>query len=824
MQNDILKEYLARKTYIYPPEPSLRLVTDVIEYCTAHLPRLIPISVCGYHMRQAGCDAVQEIALSLSNAAAYVQAAVDRGLAVDSFAPRFSFNLSTMRDFFEEIAKHRAARRIWARIMRERFGAEDPKSWMLRLFSGGDGTSLTAAEPYNNIVRITLQTLAIVLSGAQAVHTISWDEAIGLPTEESSLLALRTQQILAYESGVARSADPLGGSHLVEALTDEIDQRASAMMAEIEERGGVVEGIKDGSLEAGHRRFGLPASADDRRGRAPRGRRQLLRGRRRREAGDPAFTVGPEIRDRQLERLASVRKERDEAAVSRTLRELEAAARGSEQPDARHSRGRPQLCDGRRDLGRPQLGVRNVSSAERVLMALLPIVSLDHVGIASSSEQSPLADAVAGEPLRGTLMPSGVTVAHFGPDDLLELRVAGPRWQPDRQVPRAARPRPAPHRSAGRRPARRARRETQGGGVADDGRDRTVGRRQVVGVPASVLHRRRPDRARGRTAAVICDVIVRNGSVVIPELPAPQPVDVAITDGRVAALLDRGEGSAREREWDASGCVVMPGGIDPHVHVCWPYLESRTMDDYASASRAAAAGGTTTIMDFAMEGRDDPGEAVRARQRQAADASVVDFSFHLVVSEATPEVLEGLAEAVALGVTSFKVYMTYRRRGLAVDPATLAAIAGRVAELGGVLAVHAEAADIDDSGTAEMQRQRPRSGAGTCPTRSRRALRPWPSRPPPKRRRAAAAACASCTSRAPRASRRPTRRAPGGDSRRPSRPARSTCSSTAGASRAPTANASSAVLRCASLATRCVSGQVSPVVRSTSSAAITVSS
>jgi len=329
MQNDILKEYLARKTYIYPPEPSLRLVTDVIEYCTAHLPRLIPISVCGYHMRQAGCDAVQEIALSLSNAAAYVQAAVDRGLAVDSFAPRFSFNLSTMRDFFEEIAKHRAARRIWARVMRERFGAEDPKSWMLRLFSGGDGTSLTAAEPYNNIVRITLQTLAIVLSGAQAVHTISWDEAIGLPTEESSLLALRTQQILAYETGVARSADPLGGSHLVEALTDEIDQRASAMMVEIEERGGVVEGIKDGSLEQAiadsayrHQQMidagelpvvGVNCFAED------DGAKQEI----------PAFTVGPEIRDRQLERLASVRKERDAAAVSRTLRELEAAARGS---------------------------------------------------------------------------------------------------------------------------------------------------------------------------------------------------------------------------------------------------------------------------------------------------------------------------------------------------------------------------------------------------------------------------------------------------------------------------------------------------------------
>ncbi len=223
VQNDILKEYLARKTYIYPPAPSLRLVTDTIEYASRVLPKFNPISVCGYHMRQAGCDAVQEIALTLSNASAYVQALIDRGLDVDAFAGQFSFNLSTMRDFFEEIAKHRAARRIWARTMRDRFGAQDPRSGMLRLFSGGDGTSLTAAEPHNNIMRITMQALAIVLGGAQAVHTISWDEAIGIPTEASSLLALRTQQILAHETGVARTADPLGGSYYVESLTDELE-------------------------------------------------------------------------------------------------------------------------------------------------------------------------------------------------------------------------------------------------------------------------------------------------------------------------------------------------------------------------------------------------------------------------------------------------------------------------------------------------------------------------------------------------------------------------------------------------------------------------
>jgi methylmalonyl-CoA mutase N-terminal domain/subunit len=316
VQNDLLKEYLARKTYIYPPEASLRLVGDVIEYCARELPRFNPISVCGYHMRQAGCDAVQEIALSLSNASAYVQAAVDRGLDVDSFAPQFSFNLSVMRDFFEEIAKLRAARRMWARIMRDRFGARDPRSATLRLFSGGDGTSLTAQEPHNNIMRITLQALAIVLGGAQAVHTISWDEAIGIPTEASSLLALRTQQIIGYESGVARSADPLGGSYLVESLTDELDRRASALMEEIEEHGGVVAGIHDGSLE-----LAIADSSYRYQQRIEDGELVVVGVNRfQQEDGADAhevqpFVVDPGVLDRQLARLERVRRERDEAAV-----------------------------------------------------------------------------------------------------------------------------------------------------------------------------------------------------------------------------------------------------------------------------------------------------------------------------------------------------------------------------------------------------------------------------------------------------------------------------------------------------------------------------
>jgi methylmalonyl-CoA mutase, N-terminal domain len=328
VQNDILKEYLARKTYVYPPGPSLRLVADVIEYCSRELPKFNPISVCGYHMRQAGSDAVQEVALALSNAAAYAQAVVDRGIPIDEFAPQISFNISTMRDLFEEVAKHRAARRVWARLVRERFGSEDPRSCRLRLYSGGDGTSLTAAEPLNNVVRVALQALTIVLSGAQAVHTMSWDEALGLPSEESVLLALRTQQILAHESGVARTADPLGGSYYVESLTDELERRIEAMIARVEERGGVVAGIEDGSLEGE-----IADSAYEQQAQIERGERAIVGVNRfaeegGEEAGVETFTVGADVLDRQLARLARVRAERDEEAASAALDRLEDVARG----------------------------------------------------------------------------------------------------------------------------------------------------------------------------------------------------------------------------------------------------------------------------------------------------------------------------------------------------------------------------------------------------------------------------------------------------------------------------------------------------------------
>jgi methylmalonyl-CoA mutase, N-terminal domain len=329
VQNDILKEYLARKTYIYPPRPSMRLATDVIEYCAATLPKFNPISVCGYHMRQAGSDAVQEIAIAISNGLAYVQSVVDRGIPVDDFAPQISFNNSTMRDVFEEIAKHRAARRIWARLIEERFGSTDPRSCRLRLYSGGDGTSLTAAEPHNNIMRIALQALTIVLSGAQAVHTMSWDEALGLPSEESVLLALRTQQIIAHESGIARTADPLGGSYYVESLTDELDRRITAMIDEIEAKGGVVAGIEDGSLEQA-----IAESAYEQQRKIEDGERVIVGVNAFEEEGEAApvetFTVGSDVLDRQLARLAKSRATRDELAVSAALAGVEAAANGTE--------------------------------------------------------------------------------------------------------------------------------------------------------------------------------------------------------------------------------------------------------------------------------------------------------------------------------------------------------------------------------------------------------------------------------------------------------------------------------------------------------------
>ena len=246
LQNDILKEFLARKTFIFPPAPSMRLSCDVIEFSSQHLPRFNPISITGYHAREAGCDAVQELGLTMASAVAYSRAMIERGTPFDSFAPRLSFHFATTMDLFEEVAKLRAARRLWYSIATERFGATDPRSGRLRFFSGNSGTTLTAQQPLNNIVRSTIQCLGAVLGGAQSIHVMGYDEAFEIPSEEAVTLSLRTQQIIALESGVARTADPLAGSYFVESLTDEIETRARAVLETIDAAGGAVAAIERG--------------------------------------------------------------------------------------------------------------------------------------------------------------------------------------------------------------------------------------------------------------------------------------------------------------------------------------------------------------------------------------------------------------------------------------------------------------------------------------------------------------------------------------------------------------------------------------------------
>lgn len=249
IQNDLLKEYIARGTYIYPPKPSLRVITDIFKFCTDHVPGWNTISISGYHIREAGSTAVQEVAFTLANGITYVQAAVDRGLNVDEFGKRLSFFFNVHNNFFEEIAKFRAARRMWAKIMKERFGAKDPGAMKLRFHSQVAGSTLTAQQPENNIVRVAVQALASVLGGTQSLHTNSMDEALGLPTEKAATIALRTQQILAHETGVADVVDPMGGSYLVESLTNEIEKRAFEYIDRIEGMGGVISCIESGWIQ-----------------------------------------------------------------------------------------------------------------------------------------------------------------------------------------------------------------------------------------------------------------------------------------------------------------------------------------------------------------------------------------------------------------------------------------------------------------------------------------------------------------------------------------------------------------------------------------------
>jgi methylmalonyl-CoA mutase, N-terminal domain len=327
-QNDILKEYTARGTYIYPPKPSMRLITDHFAYCRDNLPRWNTISISGYHMREAGCTAVQEVAFTIADGIAYVEAAIEAGLDVDDFAPRLSFFFACHMNFFEEVAKFRAARSLWARIMKERFGAKDEKSMMLRFHTQTGGATLTAQQPENNIVRTALEALAAVLGGTQSLHTNSYDEALSLPSEKAATVALRTQQVLAFESGVVDAADPLGGSWLVESLTDEIEARARDYIERIDSMGGAVEAIESGWIkqeieEAAYR----IAQGVESGSRIVVGVNKFA-GEREEAVEVPA--LDPDLRKRQLARLEQVRSARDQGNVDRALKELEEAARGSE--------------------------------------------------------------------------------------------------------------------------------------------------------------------------------------------------------------------------------------------------------------------------------------------------------------------------------------------------------------------------------------------------------------------------------------------------------------------------------------------------------------
>jgi len=328
IQNDILKEYVARGTYIYPPRPSMRLVTDTFAYCHDHLPSWNTISISGYHIREAGSTAVQEVAFTLADGIAYVQAALDAGLDVDEFAPRLSFFFNAHNNLFEEVAKFRAARRMWARIMTQRFAARDPRSTMLRFHTQTGGSTLTAQQPENNTVRVTLQALAAVLGGTQSLHTNGFDEALGLPTERAAKLALRTQQIVGYESGVTDTVDPLGGSYFVEALTDEVERLATEYLEGIDRRGGAVAAIEAGYLqdEIESAAYRDARAVDD-------GSRIVVGMNKFTDASAEApdvFPADPRQQAAQAARVTALKANRDADGVAAALADLDAAARGTQ--------------------------------------------------------------------------------------------------------------------------------------------------------------------------------------------------------------------------------------------------------------------------------------------------------------------------------------------------------------------------------------------------------------------------------------------------------------------------------------------------------------
>jgi methylmalonyl-CoA mutase, N-terminal domain len=327
VQNDILKEYAARGTYIYPPQPSMRLTTDVFAYCRERLPNWNTISISGYHIREAGATAAEEVAFTLADGIAYAEAALAAGLLVDQFAPRLSFFFACHTDFFEEVAKFRAARRMWARIMRDRFGARDPRSWTMRFHTQTGGVTLTAQQPLNNVVRTALEAMSAVLGGTQSLHTNAYDEALGLPSQQAAELALRTQQVIAHETGVPAVADPLGGSYYVEALTDAVEEEALRILAEIDERDGAVAVIEAGWMQ---RRIAESAYRFQRR--LESGERVMVGVNRFQGDADEVeiVRIGPKQQEAQAAALRELRAERDGPTVERCLNRLEECARGSD--------------------------------------------------------------------------------------------------------------------------------------------------------------------------------------------------------------------------------------------------------------------------------------------------------------------------------------------------------------------------------------------------------------------------------------------------------------------------------------------------------------
>ena len=328
IQNDILKEYIARGTYIYPPVPSMRLITDIFQFCAADVPAWNTISISGYHIREAGSTAAQEVAFTLSNAIAYVEAALKAGLSVDDFAPQLSFFFNAHNNFLEEVAKFRAARRLWAKIMRERFKAQKPSSWQLRFHTQTAGSTLTAQQPENNVVRVTIQALSAVLGGTQSLHTNSMDEALWLPTEKAVRVALRTQQIIAYESGVADSVDPLAGSYLIEYLTDEIEKGASDYIAKIDDMGGALKAIEQGYMQNEIQNAAYEAQQSIEK------KEQIVVGVNQFQVDEEMtlerLRVDPAIEASQRARLKELRETRDQRVAEQLLEKLKSAAGGTE--------------------------------------------------------------------------------------------------------------------------------------------------------------------------------------------------------------------------------------------------------------------------------------------------------------------------------------------------------------------------------------------------------------------------------------------------------------------------------------------------------------